>query len=266
MSSIELFLRKIIKKILLLTMGQKGIDYVNFVLSARTYSAIPIYYIQNAKKKIRIDSSVPGFSELAGRIIGEGRTYLHYDRLYTLWQALEGVTPESIVIEIGAFRGGSARFLHDSLRYRAKNNLLYVCDTFEGHAVVDERVDGGHKVNKGFSNVSLEDVEAYLSTCVNLEIVVGNIIETARKIPDQPIGFMHIDVDVYPATRYCLKFFGSRLINGGVVVIDDYGSMTCKGVKMAVDEYVSDHPEFRFFHLITGQAVLIRWSNSCADQ
>jgi hypothetical protein len=55
-----------------------------------------------------LESAVPWFSELAGRIIDEGKTYLHYDRLYTLWQALEGVTPESIVIEIGTYKGGSA--------------------------------------------------------------------------------------------------------------------------------------------------------------
>jgi len=262
MRSIETFLRKIVKKIVLLIMGQRGINYINYALSASRYGTIPIYYIHNANKKIRIDSSISGFSELAGRIISEGRTYLHYDRLYTLWQALDGVTPESIVIEIGTYRGGSARFLHDSLRHRGKNNLLYVCDTFEGHPVVDERVDGNHKVNEGFRDVSFENVEAYLSNCVNLEIVVGNIMETARKIPDQLIGFMHIDVDVYPATRFCLEYFCSRLINGGVVVIDDYGFLTCKGVKMAVDEYVSVHPEFRFFHLTTGQAVLMRWSNS----
>lgn len=262
--------RKIAKKTVLLIFGQRGINYVNSLLSdrrsARKYGTIPIYYIYGFHKKIRLESSVSGFSELAGRIIDEGRTYLHYDRLYTLWQALEGVTRESIVIEIGTYKGGSARFLHDSLRLLGKSNHLYVCDTFKGHPVVEESVDGEHKVNEDFSDVSLEEVEAYLSKCVNLEIVVGNIMETASKIPDQSIGFMHIDVDVYPATRFCLECFCPRLINGGVVVIDDYGFLTCKGAKIAVDEYVSAHPEFRFFHLTTGQAVLVRWSNSSTKE
>jgi O-methyltransferase len=257
--------RRIAKKIILLVFGQRGINYVNSLLSARRHGTIPIYYVYGFRKKIRLESSVLGFSELAGRIIQEGRTYLHYDRLYTLWQAL-GVTPESIVIEIGTYKGGSALFLHDSLRLRGKSNRLYVCDTFKGHPVVEESVDGEHKVYEGFSDVSVEDVEVYLSDCVDLEIVVGNIMETASRIPDKPVGFMHIDVDVYPATKFCLECFCPRLVNGGVAVIDDYGFVTCEGAKIAVDEYVSAHPEFRLFHLTTGQAVLVRWSNSCAKQ
>lgn len=217
---------------------------------------LPPYYTLGAEKKIKLES-VEGFGPIATRILAEQRTYLHYDRLYTLWQGIEGVTPDSIVIEVGAYKGGSAKFIHDALRSQNKQNDFYVCDTFKGHPVVDSQFDGEHKVAQGFSDVKAADVSAYLSECKNTKIVIGNIMETAIRIPHEPIGFLHLDCDVYPATAFCLGYFGREMVHGGVIVVDDYGFNTCKGARVAVDEYVTAFPYFRTFHLTTGQAVLI---------
>jgi hypothetical protein len=41
-------------------------------------------------------------------------------------------------------------------------------------------------------------------------------------------------------------------------VVDDYGFKTCPGARKAVDEFAARHPEFSLWHLMTGQAVLVR--------
>jgi hypothetical protein len=72
-------------------------------------------------------------------------------------------------------------------------------------------------------------------------------------------GFVHLDVDVYPITQFCVEFFAPRLVAGGVIVVDDYGSRTCEGVTKAVDEFAAAHARDVYaMHLLSGQAVLLR--------
>ena len=59
---------------------------------------------------------------------------------------------------------------------------------------------------------------------------------------ESAFGLVHLDVDVYPITRFCLDFFGPRMVSGGVIVLDDYGTTTCEGVKKAVDEFKETQP------------------------
>jgi len=69
---------------------------------------------------------------------------------------------------------------------------------------------------------------------------------------------VHIDVDVYPPTEFCLRFFAPRLARGALLVVDDYGFLTCPGAKKAVDDFVAAHAEFGMWHLLSGQAVVYR--------
>ncbi len=217
------------------------------------------YYWYNAGKKrdIRLDDH---FGPLASAILEEGQTYLSYDRLYTLWQGLEAVTSAKFsVAEVGTFKGGSAKFIAEALRRSGRRNRFYVCDTFDGHAAVDLEVDGKHRVNRQFSTTSVEKVSRYLRSFKNIRIIAGDIMVTAAQIPaDERFALVHVDVDVYPPTRFCLEFFAARLVRSGVMVMDDYGSLRCLGVHKAVEEFVAANAGFRRFHLLTGQAILIR--------
>ena len=71
---------------------------------------------------------------------------------------------------------------------------------------------------------------------------------------------VHIDVDVYPVTKFCLEFFADHTIPGSVIIVDDYGFITCKGAKKATDEFVAANPNFKLFHLVTGQALVLKIS------
>jgi hypothetical protein len=53
---------------------------------------------------------------------------------------------------------------------------------------------------------------------------------------------VHIDVYVYPVTKFCLEFFEKRTIPGSIFIIDDCGSKYCKGLKKTVDEYLKTNP------------------------
>jgi predicted O-methyltransferase YrrM len=225
-----------------------------FLKRARKYD----FYWYNAFKKADL-SSEPGFGDIAREVRSDERTYLHLDRLYTLWQAVGLLGPESgVVAEVGTYRGGSAKFLARALGWHDAVRPLYVCDTFEGHADVDPKLDGKHRVHEQFSDVDAAEVADYLSEFPFVHVLAGDIRETSASLADQTFGLLHLDVDVYSTTAFCLEFFAARTRPGSTVVLDDYGFKTCKGVREAVDAFVSARSEFRCWRLLTGQAVLTR--------
>jgi uncharacterized membrane protein len=68
-------------------------------------------------------------------------------------------------------------------------------------------------------------------------------------------------VDIYAVTRDCLAFFEDRLIERGIILVDDYGVKICQGAKEAVDFFLNDRRHFIKFHLETGQCLLIKARN-----
>lgn len=239
----------------LLESQERAARDAEFLRQAREYE----YYWREAFKRIDIRQLVP-FGEIADRVIRDGRTYLNVDRLYTIWQAVESLPPSArAVAEVGVYRGGSAWFMADALRRSGREMPFYVCDTFQGHVEVDDSVDGVHRPGVQFTRVKAEKVAKYLREFPFIRMQVGDIRETAPAFAgESAFGLVHLDVDVYPITRFCLDFFGPRVVPGGMMVMDDYGTTTCEGVKRAVDEFAASNPGFRVMHLLTGQAVVTR--------
>lgn len=76
----------------------------------------------------------------------------------------------------------------------------------------------------------------------NFELVRGDICKTSaeyiKKRPELKLSMIHIDVDVYEPTKVILETFWDRLVKGGVLVLDDYG--TVEGETKAIDEFFKD--------------------------
>jgi hypothetical protein len=135
---------------------------------------------------------------------------------------------------------------------RASPQQFYAFDTFDGHPEVSEFDKEHHEGD--FSGTSFEEVSEYLKTG-NVIVIQGDIRDTASFVSKEVFSLVHIDTDVYPAVKFCLEFFGDRLAPNGILIIDDYGFLTCAGVKKAVDEFEGD---FTRLHLPTGQMLLIK--------
>ena len=220
------------------------------------------HYWYNARKKVDI-RDLEGFGDLAARIYDERNTYLHLDRLYTLWQGVLGMPPAArAVVEVGTYQGGSAKLIASALRHAGRPLPFYVCDTFEGHAAVDRALDKKHQVGVQFLSTSAERVSRYLDGFEFVEVVKGDIRQTAGTLKhQQEFGFVHIDVDVHPITKFCLEFFAPRVVPGALLVVDDYGFKSCPGAKKAVDDFMEGNTAFRMLYLLTGQAALVRVAN-----
>jgi hypothetical protein len=51
-----------------------------------------------------------------------------------------------------------------------------------------------------------------------------------------PIAILRLDGDWYASTKVCLEYLFDKVVRGGIVIIDDYG--TYEGCRRAVDEFM----------------------------
>lgn len=244
------------------TLGVAGVDAFVY---REGYHYVPDYHGRSAHKELDI-RSLPGFGKLAETVINDGATQLYYDRLYVIYQALAGVkgiadvTGAVSLVEVGVYRGGTSYFIAAAAEQLGlKGATVHGFDTFEGHAVEDIRagVDTCHKAGT-FNDVDFTAIWRYLEPLGNVTLHRGRFQETCRVLVDASIHFAHVDMDIYEPTRFALDFLDKRLVRGGVVVVDDYGFVTCSGAKQAVDEFVEARPDYLSLHLLTGQNVLVK--------
>ncbi len=220
--------------------------------------------------KLMDTDEVPGFGDLCRSVLGQQRTRLDQGKLYMLYQGLWNVSrsglPYGSMAEVGVYRGGGTYFMASaSARLFERQPAIHAFDTFEGHVEVDisPQLDGPHKPGK-FSDTSFEEVAAYLAPFPNVVIHKGRFQDRKDAISGETFCFVHLDVDIYAVTRDCLVFFEDRLIERGIILVDDYGMKTCQGAKEAVDLFVNDRAHFIKFHLETGQCLLIKIRNRTA--
>ncbi len=91
---------------------------------------------------------------------------------------------------------------------------------------------------------SIDDVQLNMSTVgyppERLHFVVGPVEETIPAAAPDAIAVLRLDTDWYESTRHELKHLMNRVVDNGVVIIDDYGHWL--GARRAVDEFLATYP------------------------
>lgn len=178
-------------------------------------------------------------------------------RFHTLMQAVEHVLARGVegdVAECGCWRGHSTRMIADRLLEGGWQGRFEVFDSFEGglsDKTAEDRALLGNTdaqttlVQKKLFFSRKDAVADVLRHCSFVSLYQGWIPEVFKQISDLPrhrYALVHIDVDLYQPTLAALRQFGPQLAEGGIMVIDDYGSSHFPGASQAVDEYVAQHP------------------------
>jgi len=201
------------------------------------------------------------FVALAQEVKSHGRTMLAQKRLWTLWQCVGNVADlDGYAAEVGSYRGGSAYFIAASFVARlGKEVPMEVIDTFEGHSPgkLSDRDSPIHTDGTKFLSTSYESVVEYLAGFEEVSVRKGEFSAVAPELPERIYRLVHVDVDLYLPTLDCLRYFGPRLVEGGIVVLDDYGSASCPGIRTAAEEYLSDGG-FQTWDTRSRQLVLVK--------
>ena len=135
------------------------------------------------------------------------------------------------VAEIGVYKGGTAKILAESLPLKS----IHLFDTFAGMPETNPEFDI-HEPGD-FKDTSLESVQTLLSHCDNVEFWPGKFPDSTVGLSDSKFCLVHVDVDIYESTKAAIEFFWPKLVEGGIMVFDDYNAPRCPGTNKAVDEY-----------------------------
>jgi O-methyltransferase len=214
-----------------------------------------------ARVSSTFDPSVdPRFVEVAQPLVATRRTMLGYDRLFTLWQAATNVAHLDLpAAEIGTFKGGSAALLSQGLRLAAgAERDVHVVDTFEGHLDSTFSPHDPDEQRGKFRGATYDDVRDYLEAFPGVHVYQGDASAVVASWPERRYGLVHVDVDLYQPTLACLEYFGPRLAEGGILILDDYEAPTCPGVSVATHEYLARNPGFQTWRCQPEQIVLIK--------
>ena len=183
-------------------------------------------------------------------------------RCYELWHLIGQVQgTDGDILEVGAWRGGTGCLLAKRAQQLGLEATVFLCDTFEGVVKAgseDKSYRGGEHADTSVPVV--QDLVKKLEV-TNLEILVGIFPEdTEQKVADRNFRFCHIDVDVYQSGKDVLSWVWPRLAVGGIVVFDDFGFSSTRGITQLVHEQ-EVQPGLVCVQNINGHAIFVKTSS-----
>ena len=166
----------------------------------------------------------------------------HYE-LYRMAHELPGE-----IVECGVFKGASlVRFagFRDLLGNPFSHRIIGF-DIFGDFPETDFEEDVEYRERfvrgAGLSSISVEQLEKVLVNKgieKNVELVAGDITKTVpeyvKNNPHLKISLLNLDTDIYEPAVTILENLYPRMVKGGVLILDDYG--TFPGETRAVDDY-----------------------------
>jgi len=160
----------------------------------------------------------------------------------------QALTVPGEIVECGVFKGASL------VRWAAFRQLLMSpfskriigFDTFGQFPATAHEPDVAPRAAfvaaAGDSSISTDQLSEVLSRQrldENVELVAGDITETVPRYVDQHpelrVSLINLDTDVYEASVTVLRELYPRLVPGGILILDDYG--TFPGETKAIDDY-----------------------------
>jgi len=195
------------------------------------------------------------------------------ENMYALYNAVKYLAKNNIpgdLVECGVWKGGSAMLMAYALN--PKNRNIYLYDTFSGMAepeTVDQQLADSasardiwqktkQKNHNSWCFASLSEVNDNLLKTgyppQKIFLIEGRVEETIPQIMPKEIALLRLDTDWYKSTKHELEHLFPRLVPGGVLIIDDYGSWA--GAQKAIQEYRQENKIKMLLTRIDGTARL----------
>lgn len=202
-------------------------------------------YISSWKKDEEFLEIYKKFNSIVG--IQDSLDTAFYARLYILRQLAKQQSGKGNFAECGIYAGMSMFYVADL----CKNKFVGV-DSFEGVSKPDKN-DSSYFNNKNLA-IDIHYAKSALSNFNNVLIYKGWIPEVFSELDEDTYAYVNIDVDLYMPTKESIEYFWPKIIKGGVLICDDFGSEKTIGARKAVIDYFGDN----ILELPTGQAIVYK--------
>jgi hypothetical protein len=170
--------------------------------------------------------------------------------LYNLYRTARYIIDAGIegdFVECGVHLGGAVMVMEHILLKGDKqpDRRVFALDTFSGfvrrNEVLDVDIETGRPAcipNSQPDDFSEGAINNMMSVGFSrLNVVKGDILKTIPELETEKISLLRLDTDTYDTTKFELEQLYDRVVQGGVVIIDDYGYTF--GCKKAVDDFIS---------------------------
>ncbi len=152
------------------------------------------------------------------------------------------------MVECGVFKGASlSRFAMFRALFEAQHSRRLI--GFDIFGTFPETQHAGDKplrekfiANAGDQGIAADQLKTVLDNKglnKNIDLVAGDICKTVpdyvTKHPELKIALLNLDTDIYEPAVTVLEHLYPRIVPGGILIIDDYG--TFPGETEAVDKY-----------------------------
>ncbi|MBO6805948.1 TylF/MycF/NovP-related O-methyltransferase [Thalassospira sp.] len=190
-----------------------------------------------------------------------GRHFMLYDLLNL---AFDNLGNEGDIAECGCWKGQSTYMIAKLIQQRGEASF-HVFDSFEGLSSFEDQDIDRNKTRdlthldsrrKHFASDEAK-VRANLRNFNFISFYRGWIPDRFPEVEWASYKFVHIDVDMYQPYIDSIRFFYPRMLRGGVLVFDDYGSSGFPGARRAVDELAEEFRPTVFLRFPLGGACWI---------
>jgi hypothetical protein len=187
----------------------------------------------------------------------------HWIVSYSTKHAIEfAKTDEYNFVECGVADGFSAFYALREIKDQEKNLSMSKMHLFDSWGPMKEEdlLDSEIESKNRYSELKLSATKNNLKEFEDLIIYYkGYIPEIFEQSPQPPssIVYMHIDLNSTKPTIACLNYFFPKLVEGGVILFDDYGWNNHKDTKHEVDKFFVDKPGI-LMQLPTAQAIFFK--------
>ncbi len=171
-----------------------------------------------------------------------------------LAQLQKDIHDEICVAEAGVFQGDFAKVINENYC----NKKLYLFDTFEGFAEQDIKYEKKSNLSEaqiGDYDFTSEDIVIkkmkFPQNCV---IRKGFFPDSANGI-DEKFCFVNLDMDLYRPTLMGLLWFKDKMVKSGCILVHDYFTDNFTGVRLAVEEFLSQNE--KLYKLPVGDGISI---------
>lgn len=183
---------------------------------------------------------------------------LSHDTLYRRIVGVEGEAAECGVFKWASLiRWATFRHLYELGAYRK----IVGFDAFGNFPIPDSSVLSDvsfvkhfeTEAGKGLSTSELYTLLDKKGIGYDCSLICGDVFVTISKFldtqHDYKIALLHVDVDVYGATKFVLESLWPHVSSGGVVILDDY--LAVEGATVAIDEFAASHDDISIQRLPT---------------
>lgn len=198
------------------------------------------------------------FKELAGNLLSPSIANGYPSTLIHIYECLvnaDRLGLKGSIVEFGVFKGGTTRFIADLTNALEQKWEVFGFDTFGGFPSRRSPLDMYDHPGAEFSD--FDSVKRYLEP-VGVNLVQGDIVETAGTLGTRPIVLAFFDTDNYSSAKAGLEAVVDHIVPGGAIVFDHFTGLErfryTLGERMAARPLIDDE---RYFNL-HGTGVFLR--------